>query len=103
MTPDPGDLRRRYFALPWRGKLAVAWRLWRDRRVPLVPRLLLPAVVLYLLMPIDIIPDFIPVLGQLDDLLVVILALGLFLRLTPRNVMADHIARWRSDHDLAPE
>jgi len=97
MTPDPGDLRKRYLALPWRGKLTVAWRLWRDPRVPLRARLILPAAALYLAMPIDIIPDFIPVLGQLDDVLVVVLALGLFLRLTPRDVMSEHIARWRNE------
>ncbi|MSQ12815.1 MAG: DUF1232 domain-containing protein [Dehalococcoidia bacterium] len=98
MSRERGDLRKRYLALPWRGKLAVAWRLWRDRRVPLRARLLLPAVAFYLAMPIDIIPDFIPVLGQLDDVLVVVLALGLFIRMTPPQVIEDHIARWLAEH-----
>lgn len=49
-------------------------------------------------MPIDIIPDFIPVLGQLDDVLVVVLALGLFIRMTPRKVIEEQIARWRAEH-----
>lgn len=98
MSGERKSLAKRYLALPWRGKLAVAWRLWRDRRVPLRARLLLPAVALYLAMPIDIIPDFIPVLGQLDDVLVVVLALGLFIRMTPREVIEGHIARWRTEH-----
>lgn len=44
VSGEHGDLRKRYLALPWRGKLAVAWRLWRDRRAPLRAQLLLPAV-----------------------------------------------------------
>jgi uncharacterized membrane protein YkvA (DUF1232 family) len=42
-------------------------------------------------MPFDVIPDFIPVLGQLDDLLVVAAGLGVFLWLTPRDVIEWHL------------
>lgn len=79
--------------LPWRGKARLAWALLRDRRVPIWLRALAPALVVYLDMPIDIIPDFVPVLGQLDDLIVVVLAGGLFVRFAPRSVLEDHIAR----------
>ncbi len=52
-------------------------RLLRDRRVPLGDKLLLTGLVAYLALPFDLVPDFIPVAGQLDDALVVALALRL--------------------------
>ena len=61
----------------------------RDPRMPMVARLLALAVAAYALSPIDLIPDFIPVLGYLDDLLIVPLGLLLVLRLTPEAVLAD--------------
>ena len=77
--------------LPWRGKARLAWRLFRDGRVPLWVRAIIPALILYLALPIDIIPDFIPVLGHLDDVLVVLLAGGVLLRFTPRQVIDEHL------------
>jgi uncharacterized membrane protein YkvA (DUF1232 family) len=60
-----------------------------DPRTPWVARVLLAAAIAYLLSPIDIIPDFIPVLGHLDDLVVVGLLVWLGLRFTPRAVRDD--------------
>lgn len=77
--------------LPWRKRLVLGWRLLRDERVPLSAKLLLPGIGLYLLMPVDIIPDFVPVIGYLDDLLVLALGLWLFVRLSPREVLEEHI------------
>jgi uncharacterized membrane protein YkvA (DUF1232 family) len=86
-------LAARVGRLPWRAKASLAWALFRDRRVPLWVRAAVPALVLYLASPIDIIPDFIPVLGQLDDLLVVALVVGVFLRFTPRAVLEEQLRR----------
>ena len=61
----------------------------RDPRVPWYAKALAAAVVAYALSPIDLIPDFIPVLGYLDDLLLVPLGLALALRLIPAPVMAE--------------
>jgi uncharacterized membrane protein YkvA (DUF1232 family) len=77
--------------LPWRQKARLAWELLRDDRVPLWVRAIIPALVLYLLLPLDIIPDFIPLLGHLDDALVLLLAVGLLLRFTPPEVIEDHL------------
>lgn len=77
--------------LPWRRRPALFWRLLRDSRVPLPAKTVLPVVGLYLLMPLDVIPDFIPVLGQLDDLLVVALGLWLFLKLCPEGIVREHL------------
>ncbi len=51
----------------------------------------LPVIVAYLAFPFDIIPDFIPVLGQLDDLVILAAGLGVFLWLTPRDVIEQHL------------
>ena len=60
----------------------------RDPRTPWLARLLALGVAAYALSPIDLIPDFIPVLGYLDDLIIVPLGLMLVLRLIPDEVLA---------------
>ncbi len=85
------DLNRRILALPWRRKLALAVRMWRDPDVPGLAKAILPVLVAYLAFPLDLIPDFIPVLGQLDDLLVVVAGMGVILWLTPRDVIESHL------------
>ena len=59
----------------------------RDPRTPLFVRALAVFVAAYALSPIDLIPDFIPVIGYLDDLLLVPLGLALVVRLTPPEVL----------------
>jgi uncharacterized membrane protein YkvA (DUF1232 family) len=65
----------------------------RDPRVPWYAKLLALFVAGYALSPIDLIPDFIPVLGYLDDLLIVPLGLALALKAIPAGVLADCRAR----------
>ncbi len=65
----------------------------RDPRTPWAARLLAAAVAAYALSPIDLIPDVIPVLGLLDDLVLVPLGVALVVRLVPPVVMADARAR----------
>jgi uncharacterized membrane protein YkvA (DUF1232 family) len=87
------SLVKRAAKLPIGRKFRLASRLARDRRIPAPVRLIPPAAVLYLAMPIDIIPDFIPVVGYLDDILVVLVAAGLLLKFVGRPVLEEHIAR----------
>ncbi|MBX7501112.1 DUF1232 domain-containing protein [Qipengyuania sp. YG27] len=61
----------------------------RDRRTPLVAKLVAGATAAYALSPIDLIPDFIPVIGLLDDLILVPLGIWLAVRLIPRELMAE--------------
>jgi uncharacterized membrane protein YkvA (DUF1232 family) len=68
----------------------------RDPRTPWFVRLLALAVAAYALSPIDLIPDFIPVLGYLDDLILVPLGLALVIHLTPAEVMASARERARA-------
>jgi uncharacterized membrane protein YkvA (DUF1232 family) len=65
----------------------------RDPRTPWYAKALALAVASYALSPIDLIPDFIPVVGLLDDLVIVPLGIALALRLIPAEVMAEHRAR----------
>jgi uncharacterized membrane protein YkvA (DUF1232 family) len=64
----------------------------RDPRVPWYAKLLAGAVLTYALSPIDLIPDFIPVLGYLDDLLIIPAGLLLVRRMIPAAVLAEHRA-----------
>jgi len=65
----------------------------RDPRTPVHARLLAACVVAYAFSPIDLIPDFIPVLGHLDDLVILPLGILIVRRLIPKGVMADCRAR----------
>jgi uncharacterized membrane protein YkvA (DUF1232 family) len=65
----------------------------RDERTPWYARAAAAAIVAYALSPIDLIPDFVPVLGYLDDLVLVPLGIALVLKLVPAEVLADCRAR----------
>jgi uncharacterized membrane protein YkvA (DUF1232 family) len=62
---------------------------YRDPRTPLYARIFAACVVAYAFSPIDLIPDFIPVLGYLDDLTLIPLGVYLALKMIPAPVMAD--------------
>ena len=90
--------------MTWRDRLArraralkrdvtAVWIAARDPRTPLAAKLVAGLVAAYSLSPIDLIPDAIPVLGLLDDLLIVPLGLALAVRLIPRDLMAECRAR----------
>jgi len=66
-------------------------RLVRDPRVSLSPKLILLAVLAYVILPGDLVPDFLSGLGQVDDFLVIFLGLNLFLRLCPRAIVREHV------------
>lgn len=68
------------------------WLAARDPRVPWYAKALALAVAAYAASPIDLIPDFVPVLGYLDDLIIVPLGVALVIRLIPAEVMAEHRA-----------
>jgi uncharacterized membrane protein YkvA (DUF1232 family) len=81
----------RFKILPqlWRsGRLVL--RLVRDPRVPIAAKVIFGATVLYMLSPIDVVPDWIPVLGQADDLVALMAGLNLFLRACPKWLVEEH-------------
>ena len=67
----------------------------QDPRTPWYARILAAAVIAYAFSPVDLVPDFIPVLGYLDDLVLIPAGIALTIRLIPAEVMAD--ARLRCD------
>ena len=75
-----------------RETLALYFAL-RDPRTPLAARIVAGIVVAYALSPIDLIPDFIPVLGMLDELILVPLGIALCLRMIPPSVLSEARAR----------
>ena len=89
-------LRERARALK-RDTLALYYAV-RDPRTPLIAKVVAGLVVAYALSPIDLIPDFIPVLGYLDDVILVPLGILLALKLIPADVLA--AARIRADATL---
>jgi len=70
-------------------QLTALWYASRDKRIPLLPKLIIAVTVAYAVSPIDLIPDFIPVIGYLDDLLVLPALIALAIRLIPAEVMDD--------------
>jgi len=73
----------------------------RDNRTPLLAKLMAVCVVTYALSPIDLIPDFIPVLGYLDDILLVPLGIILTVRLIPSVLMSEFRERAIAHERLA--
>jgi uncharacterized membrane protein YkvA (DUF1232 family) len=72
-----------------------------DPRVPLWLKTIVPASLVYLVSPIDFVPDVIPGLGQLDDLAVIVIGVKLFIELCPPEIVRQHLqellgeANWR--------
>ena len=65
----------------------------RDPRTPWYARLIAGCVVAYALSPIDLIPDFIPIIGYVDDLIIVPLGIALTLKMIPRPILDEHRER----------
>ncbi len=70
-------------------EIKVYQRVLKDSRTPLIAKCLLGLAVGYVLLPFDIIPDFIPVIGHLDDLIVVPVLVMIALKMIPKEVIAD--------------
>ena len=100
--PEDRVLVERILHLPIRRKLRLALALVREPRIPLLVRAVPPALVLYLAMPLDVIPDFIPVIGHLDDVLVLVIGIAVLLRFTPRAVLEEHLARLEAAPEATP-
>ena len=99
--------RRKEISVPWlesakrwarsiKRDIVALWIAGRDPAVPLHVKVCAAAVAAYALSPIDLIPDFIPVLGYLDDLLIVPLGVLLVVRMIPPDLMT----RFRAEAEL---
>src|SRR5690348_13322271 len=82
----------RKWARGLRQQTLVVYHAARDPRTPWYVRALAFAVAAYALSPIDLIPDFVPVLGYLDDLIIVPLGILIVVKLIPPEIIAEHRA-----------
>jgi uncharacterized membrane protein YkvA (DUF1232 family) len=90
---DPG-----FFRELWQ-QVRLVFYLMRDREVPLYLKILPFFGILYALFPIDLIADVIPVLGQLDDLTILIIGAKIFIEMAPSDVVARYMDQMRSGQD----
>ncbi|MCL7454934.1 MAG: DUF1232 domain-containing protein [Anaerolineae bacterium] len=76
-------------------QIRLAWRLYKDGRVPGWVKLIPVAGLFYLLSPIDLLPDLmLPGLGEVDDVVMLLLALKMFVDFSPSGIVREHL------HDL---
>lgn len=91
MPRSSGDRRSIVMEVARSGRMV--WRLMWDNRVPLSLKLLIPAALLYLASPVDIIPDVFATflgVGMVDDAVVLVLAIRLLIALAPKSVVAEY-------------
>jgi uncharacterized membrane protein YkvA (DUF1232 family) len=78
----------------WRdawNQVQLVWLLLKDPDVPVYLKLLPMAAIAYVIFPIDLLPDFWPLLGQLDDVSALLLGAKLFIEMSPQDVVARHL------------
>jgi uncharacterized membrane protein YkvA (DUF1232 family) len=80
----------------------LATRLLREPQVPTIFKALLVGAAGYVILPFDVLPDFIPGLGQLDDLAVIVLAIESVIALVPSKLVDHHLASIRDGRPFAP-
>jgi uncharacterized membrane protein YkvA (DUF1232 family) len=90
-TPRTGAKRTvMYYVKQFPAYIRLLGGLLTDRRVAVLDKLLVAGAIAYIVMPIDIIPDFIPFLGEVDDLYLLVFALQRLIANTGRNVLYAH-------------
>ena len=82
-----GKLKKRTSKL--KKQLTIVHYAYQDKRINIWVRIIIGIAILYSLSPIDLIPDFVPILGYLDDLIIVPALIGLAIRLIPDEVLKD--------------
>jgi uncharacterized membrane protein YkvA (DUF1232 family) len=87
MTYDPNVNMIRNFII----QVRLTWKLLRDSRVPLWVKGTFLASVAYIVSPLDFVPDTFPLLGQLDDIGVLIIGMKLLMEMSPADVVAEHM------------
>lgn len=94
-TPVPTSLKEYVLLVPRLARLV--WKLSRDPRVPARTKATMFLLAGYLLSPVDIVPDFVPGIGHVDDLVILAFALDQILNRVPDEVVLDH---WDGDEDV---
>ncbi|MBC2580196.1 YkvA family protein [Clostridium sp. DJ247] len=76
---------------------ALLWRLFRDKRVKVKVKIMVAGVVAYLASPIDVLPDFIPLVGKIDDLAIAFFALNAIINEVPEEIILEN---WQGDENI---
>jgi uncharacterized membrane protein YkvA (DUF1232 family) len=98
--------RLREWARRLKAELVALWFCARHPRTPLLAKALAAGLVAYAFSPIDLIPDFIPVLGYVDDLILLPAGIWLVLKLTPADVLVEcraQAAHWLDERGSKPQ
>lgn len=72
------------------GTLDLLKLAYKDKRIPFLAKIFIGMVIGYALSPIDLIPDFIPIIGYLDDLIIVPLGIFLALKMIPKDILDEY-------------
>jgi uncharacterized membrane protein YkvA (DUF1232 family) len=96
---DPNSLESRakdpgFWKEIWE-QVRLVWLLLRDDEVPVYLKLLPLAAVLYVLFPLDLISDFVPIFGQLDDVTAILVGAKMFIEMSPQDIVNRHIHTMR--------
>jgi uncharacterized membrane protein YkvA (DUF1232 family) len=94
---EPRQTKLREYALLAPRLVKLLWRLARDPRVPARNKAVMFFVAGYLASPVDLLPDFLPGIGQIDDLILAALALDQMLNRIPESIVREH---WEGDEDV---
>lgn len=86
----PNLVNPNYWKKMW-AEVKLVWQLMADGRVPIYLKIIPLIVGLYLLSPLDLIPGFLPIIGQLDDFGLLLVGLSTFIRLAPAEVIDDYL------------
>lgn len=77
--------------------IALLWRLFRDKRVKIKVKMMTAGVIAYLASPIDVIPDFIPLVGKIDDVAIAFFGLNAILNEVPKEII---LQNWEGKEDI---
>ncbi|MGI8550745.1 MAG: YkvA family protein [Dehalococcoidia bacterium] len=102
VTPEERTSIRRMLALPLRRKVQLAWGLRHDAQVTNVMKLPLALVIGYILLPVHVVPRWIPFFRRLDNLLVAAIGLWLFVKLVPPDLLEQHLAQVEKHQPARP-
>lgn len=74
-------------AMKLKKDIPVIFTASKDKEMPLLPKIIVVIIIVYALSPIDLIPDFVPVLGYIDDIIILPALIGLAIKFIPRDIM----------------
>lgn len=84
------------------GRARLAWRLVREPRVPVLRKAVPLLALAYVLSPLDVLPDALPLVGELDDVMLLVVGLELFVRICPHAPVAFHQSAIAAGRPFAP-